>query len=214
MYTTRLTATLSGATVRQLAYWRRETEHGPLLSPEYGSSPRALYSFRDVVALRICVRLRKETSLQRVRRSLASLQEFAPQTHLSSHTLKSAGRTIVWLTEDGDYIDTVEQPGHPGIPVVMEEVFRSFTTADGRTVPDLSNPEDGLSIDNGVRGGYPVLEGTRIPYDTVASLAQDGLSEADIIDLYPSVAAAGIQGAVKFADLVALTDPQAEPQTA
>lgn len=208
MYTSRLTAALSGATVRQLAYWRRDTGRGPLLFPEYGTSPRALYSFRDVVALRICVRLRKETSLQRVRRSVAHLQEVSPETHLSSHNLKSAGRTIVWLTDDGDYIDTVEQPGHPGIKVVMEEVFRSFTTSDGRTVPDLHAPAQGLSIDDEVRGGYPVLEGTRIPYDTVASLSRDGLTDADIIDLYPSVTAEGVHGAVEFAELVLQTEPQ------
>ena len=132
MYSTRLTATLSGATPRQLAYWRRDTGHGPLLKPEYATSPRALYSFRDVVALRICVQLRKETSLQRVRRAVAHLKSVTPTTHLSAHNLKSSGRTIIWLTDDGDYIDTVEQPGQPGIRVVMEEVFRSFTTATGR----------------------------------------------------------------------------------
>lgn len=208
MYSARLTAALSGATPRQLAYWRRDNGNGPLLLPEYGTSPRALYSFRDVVALRICVRLRKETSLQRVRRAVAHLQQVAPETHLASHNLKSAGRTIVWLTPEGDYIDTVEQPGQPGIRVVMEEVFRSFTTADGRTVPDLSTPAQGLSIDDEVRGGFPVLTGTRIPYDTIAGLAQDGLSDAEIIDLYPGVTPVGIHGAVDLAELVAQEEPQ------
>ena len=86
MYTTRLTAALSGATPRQLAYWRLDSGRGPLLLPEFGTSPRALYSFRDVIALRICVRLRKETSLQRVRRAVAHLQDTAPESHLASHT--------------------------------------------------------------------------------------------------------------------------------
>jgi uncharacterized protein (DUF433 family) len=209
MYTARLTAALTGASQRQLAYWRRPRPgQGALLSPEYGTSPRALYSFRDVVALRICVRLRNETPLQRVRRSVAHLQEVAPETHLSAHTLKSDGRTIVWLTPDGDFIDTVEHPGQPGIPVVMEEVFRSFTTVDGRKVPDLTTPAPGLSIDDEVRSGYPVLTGTRIPYDTVAALARDGLTDADIIDLYPNVTVDGIHGAVELAELVGLPEPQ------
>jgi uncharacterized protein (DUF433 family) len=90
----------------------------------------------------------------------------------------------------------------------MEEVFRSFTTADGRHVPDLHTPARGLSIDDEVRGGYPVLAGTRVPYDTIAGLAGDGLSEADIIDLYPNVTADGIHGAVEFAELVAHPEPQ------
>lgn len=208
MYSSRLTAALTGASQGQLAYWRRDGEHGPLLLPEYGTKPQAMYSFRDVVALRICVQLRKETSLQRVRRAVAHLQTVAPDTHLSAHSLRSAGRTIVWLTEDGDYIDTVEHPGQPGIRVVMEEVFREFTTASGRQVPDLATPADGVNIDDDIRSGYPVIEGTRIPYDTIAGLAHDGLTDAEIIDLYPSVTEQGIRGAVKLADLVAHEDQQ------
>lgn len=208
MYSTRLTAALSGATPRQLQYWRRDTGHGPLLTPEYGTSPRAVYSFRDVVALRICVQLRKEASLQRVRRAVAHLKSVTPTTHLSAHNLKSLGRSIVWLTDDGDYIDTVEQPGQPGIRVVMEEVFRSFTTATGRHVPDLNAPAPGLSIDDDVRSGFPVLEGTRIPYDTVAGLAHDGLTVAEIIDLYPSATSEGVHGAMELAELVDLDEAQ------
>ncbi len=207
MYSTRLTAALSGATPGQLAYWRRDHGHGPLLSPEYGTTPRASYSFRDVVALRICVKLRKETSLQRVRRSVAHLKAVTPTLHLSAHHLKSDGHTIIWLTEQGDYIDTVEQPGQPGFAVVMEEVLRAFETANGRRVPDLRTPAQGLSIDDAVRSGYPVLAGTRIPYDTVAGLADDGLSDADIVDLYPNATHEGISGAKELAELVALDEP-------
>ena len=89
----------------------------------------------------------------------------------------------------------------------MEEVFRAFTTADGRHVPDLSTPAEGLSIDDEVRSGYPVLAGTRIPYDTIAGLAHDGLSVTEIVDLYPNATAQGIHGAVELADLVAQDEP-------
>lgn len=203
MYSTKLTAALTGATQSQLNYWRRETGNGPLLVPEYGVEPRAMYSFRDVVALRVCVRLRSETSLQRVRRAVATLQEVAPDTHLSTHSLRTAGRTIVWLTEQGDFVDLVDHPGQPGIRIVMEEVFASFTTASGRTVPSLMTPAQGLSIDDTVRNGYPVLEGTRIPYDAIASLAQDGLEPDEILTLYPKATPEGVRGAVELAELVA-----------
>ena len=60
-----LTATLSGATVGQLSYWRRKTaSKGVLFAPEYGSRPRALYSYRDIIALRMFVQLRGDLSLQ------------------------------------------------------------------------------------------------------------------------------------------------------
>jgi uncharacterized protein (DUF433 family) len=150
------------------------------------------------------VKLRQATSLQRIRRAVAHLREQHPEFHLSAHQLKAdpSGRTIVWLSEDGDYVDVVERPGQPGFPVVMEEVFRAFTTEDGRTVPELAEPATGLVIDEAVRSGYPVLAGTRLPYDAVASLAADGLSDDEIVALYPSATPNGIRGAVELARLL------------
>lgn len=103
MYSTKLTAALTGATPGQPCYWRHRG-HGrqPLLWPTYGTGPRAMYSYEDLVALRMCVRLRRETSLQKVRRAVETLRGVAPETHLSAHKMKSAGRTIVWLTEGVD----------------------------------------------------------------------------------------------------------------
>ncbi|MGB8383400.1 MAG: DUF433 domain-containing protein [Dermatophilaceae bacterium] len=206
MYDTRMASVLSGATVAQLRFWRKPGPAGPLLLPS-GSEPgqRARYSYEDVVALRMFVRLRQATSLQRIRRAVAHLRAKHPASHLSAHRLKAepTGRTIVWLSPDGDYIDVVERPGQPGFPVVMEEVFRAFRTGDGRRVPDLAEPTKGLAVDDAVRSGYPVLAGTRVPYDAVASLAADGLTDGEILALYPSATPIGIKGAVEFAGLVA-----------
>lgn len=206
MYDTRTTSVLSGATVAQLRFWRKPGPSGPLLVPS-GSEPgqRTRYSYEDVVALRMFVRLRQATSLQRIRRAVAHLRVTHPASHLSAHRLKAEprGRTIVWLSPDGDYVDVVERPGQPGFPVVMEEVFRAFRTDDGRRVPDLAEPTKGLAVDDAVRSGYPVLAGTRVPYDAVASLAADGLTDGEIVALYPSATPIGIKGAVEFAGLVA-----------
>lgn len=205
MYDTRMTSLLTGATVNQLQGWRTPGSGGPLLTPS-GSEPRekAFYSFEDVVALRMFVRLRRDTSLQRIRKAVSHLRDLHPDSHLSTHQLKAdpSGRTIVWLSDEGDFVDVVERPGQPGFPVVMEEIFREFTADDGRRVPDLIHPATGLLIDEGVRGGYPMLDGTRLPYDAVASLAADGLTDAEIIDLYPSATPTGIAGAKELAGLV------------
>ena len=49
-------AALSGASVRQLAYWRLAKSDEPLLAPElHEPRSRVSYSFRDVVALRAFV---------------------------------------------------------------------------------------------------------------------------------------------------------------
>jgi DNA-binding transcriptional MerR regulator len=88
-YEPKLTASLSGATIRQLAHWRNPaSSRGAILVPEVSHIRPILYSFRDVVALRTCVRLRQETSLQKIRLALNTLREdLGEREHLSSYVL-------------------------------------------------------------------------------------------------------------------------------
>jgi len=150
------------------------------------------------------VALRQQTSLQKIRKAVAYLLEQHPITHLSAHSLKAGpgGKTIVWIADDGDFVDVVEHPGQPGIRVVMEQIFGEFTTESGRTVPDLRSPAPGLAIDREIRGGYPVLKGTRLPFDAVSSLTRDGLTDAEIIEIYPTATGEGISGARRFAEMI------------
>ncbi len=205
VYTAQLAAALSGATDRQLRYWRQSRKgQPPLLAPEHQVRP-ALYSYRDVVTLRMFAQLREELSLQKVRRAVAYIeQQLPPGAHISEEQIRSlpGGRSAVWISKEGDYIDAVEQPGQPGIKVVMEDIFPSFRTFRGREVPDLVRPAAGLIINPGVRGGCPVAEGTRITFDRLAGLRRDGLSVAGVRRLYPSVSEESIQGASDFAERV------------
>lgn len=204
-YPATLAATLSGATLRQLAYWRRDVPgHGVLLAPEYGQPRSPMYSFRDIMALRMFVQLRGETSLQRIRRAVAWLAQQHPDTHLSLHRLRAepGGRTIVWISQEGDFFDVVEHQGQAGIKVVMQDILGPFTTVSGRQVPDLVEPTHGVSIDPDVRGGFPVMTGTRIPYDVVSGLLDDGLDDDEIRELYPAISPESLSGASEFAHIV------------
>jgi uncharacterized protein (DUF433 family)/DNA-binding transcriptional MerR regulator len=205
MYSTALASVLSGATVRQLQHWRRNGPSGPLLAPEHGSRPRCIYSYQDVVALRMVVGLRRERSLQGIRRAVHHLAAHHPETHLSAHRLRAdegASRSIVWITEDGDYVDVLERPGQGLIRVDMGEVLGAFRTEDGRDVPELSRPAPGLEILRGRCSSYPTVEGTRITFDSVASLIADGMANDDIRWLYPNVSDTSIKGAVELAERV------------
>lgn len=211
-YSPPLAAALSGATLRQLAYWRRDTaDHAPLLLPEFARSPRVLYSYQDIVALRMFVRLRRQTSLQRIRRAVAWLERHHPDTHLSGHRMEAqpGGRTIVWISADSDYFDIVEHPGQAGIQVVMDDVFDEFKTSSGRRVPDLTSPAPGVTVDRGVRGGFPVISGTRVPFNIIADLYADGMKPSDIRGLYPGVRARDVLGASELAELVAQNEARA-----
>jgi uncharacterized protein (DUF433 family)/DNA-binding transcriptional MerR regulator len=201
-----LAVTLSGATVDQLAYWRRRTpSHPALLEPDAKRSGRYLYSWADVIALRSIVYLRQDKSLPRIRAAVQTLARLQADewTHLSRYKLASTGDSIVVVTPRGEILDVGKQPGTILDEVLLGDVLGVFQTADGRSVPSLPQPRDHLSVDPGVLGGYPVVTGTRVPYDVIAGLADDGYDEAEIIEMYPSVRGAAVADASAFAKEVA-----------
>src|SRR4051812_26831266 len=179
-YSIPLTAALSGATVDQLAYWRRQTtSHPPLLEPDAKRSGRYLYNWADVVALRSIVYLRQVKSLPRIRRAVQTLRSLEPGEwgHLASYKLSATGTSIVVVTPSGEVLDVDEHRGTIMAEVLLRDVLGGFEREDGRRVPAMASPRDHLSVDPGVLGGYPVVAGTRVPFDVVAGLADEGYSE-------------------------------------
>lgn len=201
------TAALSGATVGQLKYWRASRgDHGPLLVPEYRDGRTYLYSFRDLIALRTFVYLRGETSLQKIRRAAQSLENLGDQEHLSAYELRVFGDTIVWVDPRGTerqwrYVDLVKRPGQEVLSVIMEQILKPFRTETGNVLA-LPSPLPRISVDADVLGGFPVVAGTRVPYDLVAGLVRDGVPPQEVRVYYPSVDTAGALDAQAFASYV------------
>lgn len=197
---------LSGASVDQLAYWRKATRSAPpLLVPEAKRSGRYLYSWSDVVALRSIVYLRQEKSLPRVRRAVELLRtlEADEWEHLARYTLINTKTSILVRTQSGQLLDLERQPGTVLNEVLMRDVLASFVTRDGRDVPDLEKPRRLLTVNPRVLAGYPVIAGTRVPFDVVAGLADDGVPTAEIVEMYPSVDPESVADASDFAEQVA-----------
>jgi len=197
-------AALSGATLRQLQYWRssRSTD-GPLLAPTF-HSPRARvsYSFQDVIALRTFVYLRThDVPLQRVRKAVRRLREIGETKHLSEYKLVAVGRDVVWMVSEESALDLTQHPGHQVIAKMLD-IIAPFGDTRGREVVSLFHPKPGLAVDPDIRGGYPIIEGTRVPYDLVAALLDDGLSADDVSGFYPSVKPNAALGALDFARYV------------
>lgn len=196
-----LAAALSGATLRQLGHWRRGTASaGAVLIPEFSARRPIFYSFRDVVALRTCVYLRKDSSLQMIRRAIGNLRTTGEPAHLSEYRLVSDDRTIFLVTGDAA-IDLVRQPGQT-VMAEMSDVLRPFVTRSGIDVPALLQPRPHIEVDPAMRGGHPVIAGTRVPYDLVAGLVADGVPPQDIRNYYPLVDAHAAEEALDFARYV------------
>jgi uncharacterized protein (DUF433 family)/DNA-binding transcriptional MerR regulator len=196
-YDQRVAAALSGATQGRLNYWRKTR----VLVPELSDSRPVLYSFRDLVALRTAVYLRNERSLQAIRKALRTLKNIGETEHLSSYRLVSQGRRSIALVRGDQAVDLVEKPGQTMTVVKLGDVLKSFPL-DGIEVPNLLHPRPNISVNPDVRGGHPVVAGTRVPFEVVAELVRDGVQPEKIADYYPSVGAAAARDAVDFAEYV------------
>jgi uncharacterized protein (DUF433 family)/DNA-binding transcriptional MerR regulator len=194
-----MAAALSGATPAQLQHWRRDSATGAVLVPEISESKRILYSFRDVIALRTCVFLRQDVSLQKIRKAIGTLRDFGQREHLSQYRLVAVGDSIALLDEK-EAIDLVRNPGQ--LIVTLGEVVDRFAAKQGTVIPALFEPRERLSVDPETRGGIPVVAGTRIPYNVVADLVRDGVKPERVKDYYPAVTPEAALDAAEFADYV------------
>jgi uncharacterized protein (DUF433 family)/DNA-binding transcriptional MerR regulator len=205
-YATKMAAALSGATVSQLRHWRG-ARTGPLLSPELATAPRVLYSFRDVLALRTFVRLRKDASLQRIRTAIGNLRIIGEIDHLAAYQLFSDSAGNIQLLNDDEAVSLGRNRGQLQLVAVIGDVIEPFAVRAGVLVPHLLHPRPGLSVDPESQGGTPVIAGTRVPYDTVAGLMRDGVTAGQIANYYPSVSADAAKDALDFARYVDSYDP-------
>jgi uncharacterized protein (DUF433 family) len=219
VYPVPIASVLSGASKAQLSYWRKEVEPlGALLIPQARQGRRLLYTVADVIALRSIVYLREEKSLPRIRRAVAYLKAIEEDdwTHLADYRLVRTSLTIYLERPNGVRVDLEARPGQgltderseANAPqatrrVLMGEVLAPFESGHGVLVPDFFSPREHVTVDRDVLGGFPVMRGTRIPFDAIADLVLENASVATIARLYPTVSEAALPSAREFAELVA-----------
>jgi uncharacterized protein (DUF433 family)/DNA-binding transcriptional MerR regulator len=197
-YSTQMAAALSGATPGQIRSWRQDRGNGPFLRPELASRPQALYSFRDVLALRAFAHLRADFSLQALRKAVGNLRRFGEIDHLSAYSLVAEGKTIVLYGDDEHSTDLLKKPGQRVI-ATLADILEPFAPRPGVVIPHLLHPNENVSVDPETQGGQPVITGTRVPSEEVAALLRDGVPADRIGDYYPSVSEAAARDAERFA---------------
>lgn len=95
----------TGITYRQLDYWARTGLLVPSIRSAKGSGSQRLYSFRDILVLRIIKRLLDTgVSLQNVRKAVDHLRERGVED-LSEITLMSDGASIFECVTEDEVID-------------------------------------------------------------------------------------------------------------
>ncbi|WP_258534733.1 DUF433 domain-containing protein [Streptomyces sp. PT12] len=130
-------------------------------------------------------------------------EEPGEREHLSAYALVAGPDTIylatIYLAEPERAVDLI-RGGNVAIHQLVD-VLAPFSQ-DGRHIPDLLKRRDHLAVDSAVRGGEPVIEGTRIPAAEVAALVRDGVPPDRVSDFYPGVSAAAARDAADVSDYV------------
>ncbi|MDX6328694.1 MAG: hypothetical protein QOI83_1077 [Streptomycetaceae bacterium] len=118
----------TGITYRQLDYWARTGLVEPSVRPAYGSGSQRLYSFRDVVVLKIVKRLLDTgVSLQNIRTAVQHLRSSAP-SELARMTLMSDGATVYECSSPGEVVDLL-QGGQGIFGIAVGVVWRDVESA-------------------------------------------------------------------------------------
>ena len=140
----------AGITYRQLDYWARTGLVEPSVRPASGSGTYRLYSFRDILVLKVVKRLLDTgVSLQNIRAALAHLRERGVDD-LARLTLMSDGATVYELGSSDEVIDLLRRgQGVFGIAVgpIVREVEGSLAQLPQDAGAQPAEPAAGSAAD-------------------------------------------------------------------
>ncbi|MFV0425974.1 MAG: MerR family transcriptional regulator [Beutenbergiaceae bacterium] len=135
-------------TYRQLDYWARTGLVEPSIRPATGSGTQRLYSFRDILVLKVVKRLLDTgVSLQQIRSAVEHLRDRGVED-LANITLMSDGASVYECTSADEVIDLVQGgQGVFGIAVgrVWREVEGSLAEFPTERAADTDQREDELA---------------------------------------------------------------------
>lgn len=113
----------AGITYRQLDYWARTSLVEPSIRNATGSGTQRLYSFRDILVLKVVKRLLDTgVSLQQIRTAVVALRERGVED-LAQLTLMSDGASVYECTSNDEVIDLV-QGGQGVFGIAVGRVWR------------------------------------------------------------------------------------------
>lgn len=113
----------AGITYRQLDYWARTGLVEPSVRPATGSGTQRLYSFRDILVLKVVKRLLDTgVSLQQIRSAVEHLRDRGVDD-LARITLMSDGASVYECTSADEVVDLV-QGGQGVFGIAVGRVWR------------------------------------------------------------------------------------------
>lgn len=192
-------ARLSGLTQNQIRLWDRTGFFQPSLAEVNRRLPFSrVYSFRDIVSLRVLGKLRNvhKVPLQHLRKVSDKLHEMG-EAKWTATTLYVLGKRVVF-TDPRDEMrkEVVSEQRVFDIPL---RVAISDTREAIARLNERDKSEAGQVVQQRfVMQGDPVFGGTRIPVATVLRYLEAGYDAAAIIRAFPDLTSADVEAARSY----------------
>lgn len=190
-------ARLSGVSLNQLRRWDADEFFCPSFSDAKGVPFGRIYSFRDIVSLRVLndLRNRKKISLAHLRDVSRGLSHLGDEKWTAT-TLYVLGRRVVF----DDPRTKLRQEIVSG-QRVFDIPLRVVISSTRRAVQELNERND--RVGQVVRARFiaqnePVIAGTRVSVTAIREFADAGYSAARIIKEYPVLTEADIAAALAY----------------
>jgi len=186
---------LTGLKIGRLRDWSND-----IFLPEYRVGQKPVYSFRDLVGLRVCKTLRDEgVSMQEIRRDDPYLRKYkdSPWAGLRIYRL---GKTIYFLNPTTGEIESTKHPEQRAFDQIIE--LAAVVASLNRRVDGLKKRARAafgqVTQSRSVMSNAPVIAGTRIRVAAIKDLAETGMSNREIRRRFPVLTEADVRAAVEY----------------
>jgi len=138
-------STAAGITYRQLDYWARTGLVEPSVRAAHGSGSQRLYSFRDILVLKVVKRLLDTgISLQQIRAAVQHLRDHGSED-LAQVTLMSDGVSVYECTSADEVVDLL-QGGQGVFGIALGRVWREVE-GDLAVLPAVRADDGSMAVD-------------------------------------------------------------------
>jgi len=185
---------LTGLTNRQLAYWDDTGFFSPRHSGDPGERFGRVYSFEDLIGLRVIALMRAHVPLQELRRVGEWLHE--SRGSWAGRTFWIRGKRVFWDDDAGLRIGT-RQPIQSEMPIAMDTVTDDMREAISKLRQRSPDQVGRIERKRYIVGHEPVIAGTRIPTKAIRQLHLAGWNKAAIRREFPRLTNEDINAALE-----------------
>jgi uncharacterized protein (DUF433 family) len=190
---------LTGISPSQLRYWDRTKFYVPSFADENRRNPFSrIYSFKDVVALRVLHSLRNQfgVPLQHLRDVSAKLAHMG-EDRWTGVKLWALNKRVIWQgPEDGVPKEVVG--GQYIVPMVLDAIAAD-TRRDISVIGERDQDQRGrIEQSRFTLHNAPVLAGTRIPVQAIKRFAGAGYKTEEILREYPDLTEEDVKAAIAY----------------